>query len=335
MIKNYLHYRKTLFFFYLIVIIFFPLIHWLYKLPMQSVGYSILILTFILTLWLLIDGFRFRSRVNSLEDIRDHLTTYHHQLPAQKDKLESEYQQMIESLYDIIRSHEESIEKVHLEQVEYYTLWVHQIKTPISAMRLALQSKEAMNQDLLLDQELFKIEQYVELALHYTKMKDISTDMVIRECLLEEIVHQSVKKYASLFIYKKLTIKIQEFHCEITTDSKWLAFIMEQLLSNAIKYTHHGGLEITYENQTLQIKDTGMGIRSEDIERIFEKGYTGYNGRIDKKASGIGLYLVKKVADSLAIKVDINSILGVGTTANITFPLQNSFLFTEANVTKM
>jgi signal transduction histidine kinase len=242
-----------------------------------------------------------------------------HAFPEAGNNVENLYQEIINSLYGIIQSHVDTIEKAHIEQVEYYTRWVHQIKTPISAMYLALHSSIASNQPYLLEQELFKIEQYVELALQYTKMKDLSTDLVIREYALEDIVHQSVKKYAQLFIYKKLSLQMDEFHEMITTDSKWLAFILEQLLSNAIKYTNKGGIKISYQNRCLTISDTGIGIRAEDLERIFQKGYTGYNGRLDKKASGIGLYQAKKVADSLAIKVEITSVVGTGTTAIVRF----------------
>lgn len=188
-------------------------------------------------------------------------------------------------------------------------------------MRLAIQSREDAD-NLVIDQELFKIEQYVEMALQYIKIKQLSSDLVIREYSLKNIINTSVKKYAALFIYKKLSIDLEGLELMVLTDSKWLSFIIEQLLSNAIKYTNHGGIRIYMENRSLVIEDSGIGIHSEDMERIFEKGYTGYNGRLDKKASGIGLYLVKKVADSLAIKVTISSIVGIGTKAVLTFPEQ-------------
>lgn len=258
-------------------------------------------------------------------DINQHLSSVEHPLPETKDQVELEYQKMISSLYAMVQNQVEAVDKMHTEQVEYYTMWVHQIKTPISAMRLSLSSSSSTVHADLLDQELFKIEQYVELALQYTKMKDLSTDLIIREYYLEEIVYQSIKKYAPLFIYKKLSLQIEEFHGIVTTDSKWFAFILEQLLSNAIKYTNQGEIDVSYENRLLKIRDTGIGIREEDIARIFDKGYTGYNGRLDKKASGIGLYLVKKVADSLALKVEIASEVGKGTTVTIIFPEGNSF----------
>lgn len=319
MIKEYLGFRKSVIFLYLAVVIIFPLVHYIYLLPMVSVGYSVLMVTFLLFLCAIVDFINYRKKLIYLKNIQQRLTVDKHAFPEAGNNVEHLYQEIINSLYEIIQSHVDTIEKAHIEQVEYYTRWVHQIKTPISAMYLALHSSIASNQPELLEQELFKIEQYVELALQYTKMKDLSTDLVIREYTLEDIVHQSVKKYAQLFIYKKLSLQMDEFHEMITTDSKWLAFILEQLLSNAIKYTNKGGIKISYQNRCLTISDTGIGIRAEDLERIFQKGYTGYNGRLDKKASGIGLYLAKKVADSLAIKIEINSVVGKGTTAIVRF----------------
>jgi signal transduction histidine kinase len=249
-------------------------------------------------------------------------------LPEPTNRIEHQYQQMMFVLYDLLQKNESELEKIHLEQVEYYTLWVHQIKTPISAMRLSLQHTTE-DQEAVLEQELFKIEQYVELALQYTKIKNLSTDLVIDQYPLEEIIHQTVKKYASLFIYKKLSVNIHDFHTDVMTDSKWLSFILEQIISNAIKYTNRGGIEIWYTDHVLQIKDTGIGILKEDMDRLFEKGYTGYNGRIDKRASGIGLYLVKRVSDSLALKVEINSEVGQGTVVKIVFPEESNAFYYE------
>jgi signal transduction histidine kinase len=218
------------------------------------------------------------------------------------------------------------MEKEHQEQMEYYTMWMHQIKTPISAMELSLKNIEAKERRGI-EGELFKIEQYVEMALHYVKIKQIGTDLVIREYEVSDILKASVKKYASLFINKKLSVNIEPAVMLVRTDSKWLSFLIEQILSNAIKYTNEGGIHISFGPNTLIIEDTGIGIKEEDMARIFEKGYTGYNGRIDKKASGIGLYLVKKVADSLAVKIHISSKVGQGTKVIFIFPDNRDFMF--------
>jgi signal transduction histidine kinase len=317
-------------FLYLCFLFVFPAVHYLYGLAPAPTAYTLLIITFLLFIYAAADYAGYRARMRYLHDINSHLSS--DKLIALKagDAIEEEYLTMVSSLYEIVKNQLDAVEKSHTEQMEYYTMWVHQIKTPISAMRLALQSMEASEHLSLLGQELFKIEQYVELALQYNKLKELASDLVIREYALEEIVNQSVKKYAPLFIYKKLSVTIDEFHAAVNTDSKWLSFILEQLLSNAIKYTNQGGIRISFEDNTLRILDTGIGIRAEDMERLFEKGFTGYNGRVDKKASGIGLYLAKQAADSLALKLAIHSKVGEGTTVFVDFPKNNDLEISQA-----
>jgi len=306
-----------LFAFYLIVILFFPLIHFLYGAPIKPFIYSIVVVTFLLALGVIADFTEFRKRVKQLREIRANLSDFNHSLPEEADPIENEYQKIIRQLYEIIETNRSETEKRHTEQTEYYTMWVHQIKTPISAMRLALQSADY---DPAIGQELFKIEQYAEMALQFVKLSHFETDLVIREYSLSDIVKDCVRKYATLFIYKKLSVEIGDIDRVVLTDSKWLSFIIEQLLSNSIKYTNHGGITISAGDVTLIIKDTGIGIRPEDMDRLFENGYTGYNGRIDRKASGIGLYMAKKAADKLSINIRITSEVGAGTTAVLTFP---------------
>jgi len=317
MIKAYLRHRRALFILYLCVVIFFPLIHFLSGAKMASMAYSILVLTFLLALGIVMDFVRFRKRICQIREIRANLSAFNHTLPDGAGPIEDEYAKIITQLYDMIEASRFETEKRHTEQTEYYTMWIHQIKTPISAMRLALQSADY---DPVIEQELFKIEQYAEMALQYAKLGHIESDLVIREYRLSDIVKDSVRKYATLFIYKKLSVEIGDIYQVVLTDSKWLSFIIEQLLSNSIKYTNQGSITISTNSGCLVIKDTGIGIRPEDTERIFEKGYTGYNGRIDKKASGIGLYMAKKVADKLSIGIRITSEVGEGTTAILTFP---------------
>ena len=320
MIKDYIKYRRTYFIFYFIVIILFPFIHFFQRLPMESILYSCFLITFLFILWIMTDGYFFYNKKKKIKSVLENISCDIQDLPEPLNSIEADYQKIIEALYKLLNDHIQSMEHAHSDQIEYYTMWVHQIKTPISVIRLALQSREAVDNLMIIDQELFKIEQYVEMALQYIKINQLSSDLVIRKYDLKSIVNSSVKKYASLFIYKKLFIDIRNFEQMVLTDSKWLSFIIEQLLSNAVKYTNKGGIKIYMEGQALVIEDSGIGIHKEDMERIFEKGYTGYNGRLDKKASGIGLYLVKKVSDALAVKVTIQSEVSVGTKAFLIFP---------------
>ena len=196
---------------------------------------------------------------------------------------------------------------------EYYTLWVHQIKTPIAAMSLLLQEEDTPENGEL-SMELFRIEQYVEMVLQYLRLDSPDHDLAFRSVDVDDCVRQAVRKYARSFIRKKIALDFQETGIEIVSDEKWLVFVLEQLLTNASKYTKEGGsVRIGQENGLLVLRDTGIGIRPEDLPRIFEWGYTGYNGRLDKRSTGVGLALVKQVMEMLGNKMEIRSVLGEGT----------------------
>ncbi len=211
------------------------------------------------------------------------------------------------------------------EKEDFFALWAHQIKTPIAAMKLLLADEEPDMGDC--KRELFKIENYVETALNYLRFEGMSGDMLLERTNLEPLVKQVVKKYSTIFIHKHLSVELENLDITILTDEKWLSFVLEQALSNALKYTKEGGIKIftripeegkTSADTEIVIRDTGVGISSEDLPRVFEKGYTGYNGRMDMKASGIGLYLCKGVCDKLGHKIRIESEASKGTDLVIT-----------------
>ncbi|MGB4381461.1 MAG: ATP-binding protein, partial [Bacillota bacterium] len=209
--------------------------------------------------------------------------------------------------------------KDFVDMVDYYTTWAHQIKTPIAAMRLLLQSEQSETNSELLEQ-LFKIEQYVEMALQYLRLENISSDLVLKEHSLDTIVKQAVRKYSNSFIRKKIKLNYAELNHNVLTDEKWLVFVIEQILSNALKYTDSGEISIYMDDEmpdTLVIEDTGIGIAEEDLPRVFERGFTGYTGRIDKKATGIGLFLCKQILDRLSHTITIESQVGEGTKVKI------------------
>ena len=216
---------------------------------------------------------------------------------------------------------EESIRWEELqEKQDFFALWTHQIKTPIAALNLLLQGEK---QDVAAcRQELFKIESYVEMALNYLRFEEMSNDLVLERNSLEQLVRQVVKKYAAIFIYNHISIQLEHLDYTVLTDEKWFCFVLEQILSNALKYTKRGSVKISAEETEngLQIfvQDTGIGIKSEDLPRIFEKGFTGYNGRMDKKASGLGLYLCKGVCEKLGHEIRVASKEGEGTTVILT-----------------
>ena len=203
--------------------------------------------------------------------------------------------------------------------MDYYTLWAHQIKTPIAASSLLvgeIEDKKVKNQ---LEQELFKIESYVNIVLQYLRLESFHEDLVLKKENLEDLVKEIVKKCAIFFIQKGLSLHLHDLDRTIITDRKWFVVILEQVLSNSLKYTSQGGIEIYFQEDTLYIKDSGLGIQDADLLRVFERGFSGYNGRLTQQSSGLGLYLSKKIADELGHQISIASQVGQGTTVMISF----------------
>ena len=203
--------------------------------------------------------------------------------------------------------------------MDYYTLWAHQIKTPIAASSLLvgeIEDKKVKNQ---LEQELFKIESYVNIVLQYLRLESFHEDLVLKKENVEDLVKEIVKKYAIFFIQKGLSLSLHDLDRTIITDRKWFVVILEQVLSNSLKYTSQGGIEIYFQEDTLYIKDSGLGIQDADLLRVFERGFSGYNGRLTQQSSGLGLYLSKKIADELGHQISIASQVGQGTTVMISF----------------
>ena len=203
--------------------------------------------------------------------------------------------------------------------MDYYTLWAHQIKTPIAASSLLvgeIEDKKVKNQ---LEQELFKIESYVNIVLQYLRLESFHEDLVLKKENVEDLVKEIVKKYAIFFIQKGLSLNLHDLDRTIITDKKWFVVILEQVLSNSLKYTSQGGIEIYFQEDRLYIKDSGLGIQDADLLRVFERGFSGYNGRLTQQSSGLGLYLSKKIADELGHQISIASQVGQGTTVMIGF----------------
>jgi len=201
------------------------------------------------------------------------------------------------------------------EKEDFFTLWTHQIKTPIAALNLILQSESPDIRQCKL--ETFKIESYVEMALNYLRFDTMGNDLVLKDYELDKMVKAVVKKLAPIFINKHLSITLGNLDFTILTDDKWFSFVLEQIISNAVKYTKEGGVTVSAQKDRdeviLCVADTGMGIRKEDIPRLFEKGFTGYNGRMDKKASGLGLYLCRGVSAKLGHELWVESEENKGT----------------------
>ena len=210
---------------------------------------------------------------------------------------------------------------------EYFLLWVHQIKTPITVVNLILQ-KDSSLYNKKLKAQMFYIEEYTNMAINYLKLIDRQADMDITFINLDKIIKNLLKKYSMMFIEKGISLEYEPIYVEVISDAKWLSVLIEQILSNAIKYTESGTIKISYEERTntMSIQDTGIGIRSEDLGKIFDRGYSGFNGRINEKSSGLGLYLVKSIADLINVKVKVESTINVGSKFIVQFPFNLSEL---------
>ena len=324
-----------------ILLMLFPtiltgMIFLLYQLPLEPILY-------IAVLWILTGlgtcafGFHnYQKNIHNLQIISAAPDINLSRMDAPSNEADALQQEIMHSLNRMRIDAETANQKTLEEMTDYYTMWAHQIKTPIFALRLLLQENPTVNKEALT--ELFKIEQYVEMVLGYLRTEDMSSDLKLSRCALDSIIREQIHKYAGIFISKKLSLTYEGISKNVLTDEKWLGFVIGQILSNALKYTRTGGIEIWLEDErgnrvsenpnlkqntapgicntapaTLVIADSGIGIQPEDLPRIFEKGYTGVNGREDNRATGIGLYLSRKILRKLGHEITVDSQVDKGT----------------------
>ena len=298
------------------LILIFSTVVWLSGAGGVLAGYTALLSTVLALLLALPDLRRFALCHRQLSDALKSIRVSDEQLPPPENLIEEDYRQLIRALGEEKQRQASAMDLRMSDMQDYFTLWAHQIKTPIAAMRLILQTKPE-NSAMEIEGELFRVEQYVEMVLNYLRLDSDSTDFVFRTCALDDIIRQCVRKYAKQFIRKRIRLEYEGTALQVLTDEKWLCFVIEQILSNALKYTSAGSIRIFTQGETLVIADTGMGIAPEDLPRVFEKGYTGYNGRTDKKATGIGLYLCKRILNRLGHEISISAQVGKGTRVSI------------------
>ncbi len=285
----------------------------LYGLPLAAVGYPTALCAAVAAVFSVVGVLRDRKRHLAFESVKKNAAIDLSALPEPESVGEQDLLDVIENLRAERAKLENDMNNRYAEMVDYYTVWAHQIKTPIAAMRLTLQSEDSENSRTLTAQ-LFKIEQYAEMVLTFLRLDSDSTDYVIKTYDLDGIVRRCVRKFAGEFIQKKLKLEYEETDIKVLTDEKWLSFVIEQVLSNSLKYTSEGYVRIYLKAPaTLCIEDSGIGIAPEDLPRVFENGYTGYNGRTDMKASGIGLYLCRRICNNLGHSISAESAVGKGT----------------------
>ena len=312
-IRGYIKQNIKVLLLFIVFALVFCIVFSLYNLETEAIYYSIILCTFIGLIYICINFINYYKKHIQLYKLQNEISISLENLPSPKTLMEEDYTNLILNLNKEYKTYISKSDIAKSDMIDYYTMWVHQIKTPISAMKLLIQTSESeISSDL--SSELFKIEQYVEMVLSYIRLGSNKNDFVLKEYDLDNIIRQAIRKYAPLFIRKKISLDFQPTNYKVLTDEKWLVFVIEQLLSNAIKYTNKGKISIySLENKKLVIEDTGIGISKEDIPRIFDKGFTGYNGRTDKKATGLGLYLCKNILDKLSHKISIESEVGVKT----------------------
>jgi len=281
-------------------------------------------LSFALVIYSLIKGYRYRRKIKQLQQIQKRPLTTHSMVffPRPTQKSEQMYQEIIQQLLQEKEMQQQQILEQQEAFLEDFGLWMHQIKTPLAGLDLMVQAPDVDRQRM--KNELFKINEYLQLMLNYLRQNLNHEDLVIEKISLEPVVKEVLKKYAIFFSQKDLRLVLKGLNVTVYTDKKWFIFILEQVLFNAIKYTENGEIAI-YWDQQLVIADTGIGIRPEDVPRVFEKGYTGYNGRDQQRASGLGLYLCQMVADKIGMTLTLTSQMGQGTQLTLTFPTEQNF----------
>lgn len=241
-------------------------------------------------------------------------------------------------VYDLLKQsnkdmheHVKKYRDMESEYREYIETWVHEIKTPIASARLIIdnnQNEVTKN----INYEIKKMEEYIEQVLYYSRSNNVSKDYIIKEVSLATLVRNVIKRNSRYFISKNIAIDMEDVEGTVYGDSKWLEFIFNQVIGNSIKYIREkdGKVKVyTIKNDNnivLTLEDNGIGIIDSDINRVFEKGFTGENGRKFGKSTGIGLYLCKKLSDQLGLGLHITSTIGLGTKVSIIFPIDKEYL---------
>ena len=295
----------------------FAVVLFLSGLPAEPVRYAALLCAVGGVVCALPGYLQYRRRYKAAELALQGLPEAVDRLRAPSGAVEEAYDAALRRLCAMLAKSETDRQRQRIENADYFTMWIHQIKTPIAAMQLILREQDdARSRELLA--ELFRIDQYAEMALTYARLESPTTDLVLRRCAVEPIVRSVVRQYAGQFVRRHVALRCEIEPVCALTDEKWLAFILGQLLSNAVKYTENGTVTVRVTKElVLSVSDTGIGIAPEDLPRIFEKGFTGYNGRAGRKSTGLGMYLSRCAAERLGHRISVQSAPGQGTTVSV------------------
>ncbi len=316
-VLQYLCEKRLIIITFLIFAAVFAVTFYLYRLPISAVLYpTVLCLIFgiIIAVFSCVSEYKKHKMLVELKDRSD--VAMRSQLESFSSMADNDYRSIIVHICDEKHDTEQQLTKMYDDMIDYYTTWVHQIKTPIASMRLHLKQEDT-SLSRKLSSDLLHIELYVEMVLTYLRMESETTDYVFREIDLDKLLKE-IRRLRGDFIMKNISLNFEETGVSVISDEKWLSFVIEQILSNALKYTKNGSVTITVEEpKILCISDTGIGIAPEDIPRVFEKGFTGLHGREYSGASGIGLYLCKQICTKLGVPITIESEIDKGTTVRL------------------
>lgn len=330
--KNYLQDKVSLIIFYFFVIGFISLVVKLdpnVKVGTDNMLYMNFVSIILFIVYLICEYLQHRRYYKNLKFIIDEEKSYIiHSLPEPKTYEQRLYIELLKKIHEVQNEKIDRLCEGKRENQEFITSWVHEIKTPIAVSRLIIENSATKAMDEVLnsiEEEIDKIDDFVEQSLYYSRIDSFSKDYLINEMELGKVVRNSIKKHAKTFIDKKIKVEIDTKNLTVTSDAKWLNFIIDQIINNSLKYTGNGGkitvnAEKDEKEKRLIIEDNGIGIKSEDIGRVFNKGFTGVNGRRQYKSTGMGLYLAKSLANKLGHDITIESFYGEYTRVTIHFP---------------
>lgn len=284
----------------------------LFRLPMKAVWYPLALCAGLGGAYLLLDYCVCRRK-------HAYLSKNTEEMPEIRTPDDADYQRVIGLLKAENAARETAADARFRDMTDYYTVWAHEIKTPLSSMKLALAGEDsALSRQLQSD--LNRVEHYVEMVMTFLRLDEKSSDFLFRAVSLDEIIRPSLRKYRADFIGRRIALVYEPVSETVVTDEKWLSFVLDQLIGNALKYTRAGSVRIYSPGpRALVVQDTGVGIAPEDLPRVFEKGYTGLNGRMDKSASGLGLYLCREICKKLNVEISAESKRGEGTAVRLFF----------------
>ena len=314
--KLFMHYLKDRLFFimiYVVSVLICLCVFKLYDLELEAFAYAFMILCVLLVVCFLFDYYKYYKKHQTRVTLRSNSNVSLSCDLQDSSLIGEDYHEILVAMKEYHDQYVESSESKMHDLEDYFTMWVHQAKLPIAAMKLLLEDEKLSRSEIKL--QLLRMDQYTDMVLAYLRLNSTHTDFLFKELELDDLIRQSIRRFSTEFIRKHIQLSFKETKDVILSDEKWLVFVLEQILSNSLKYTNENGLISIYmkSKNILVIEDNGIGISASDLNRVFEKGYTGINGRSDKTASGLGLYLCKNILDMLNHKITIESSVGKGT----------------------